>query len=127
MFGQIVFATAANQKLATLDTTTASSMPGVHRIIVAGDVPASGMNSVNGAIPGNEQEKVFYNVGDVVPNVGAPVALVVADTWAQARRAAKQVVQTFQSVGGGNGGGGVGGGGGGGGGGGIQKQYTLSH
>lgn len=98
LFGQIVFATTSTQKLATLDTTAASAMPGVHRIIVASDIPASGLNQVNAAIPGNEKEKIFYRVGDVIPNVGAPLALVVADTWAQARRAAKQVVQTFQAV-----------------------------
>lgn len=95
LFGQLVFATTVGQKLVTLDSAAASMMPGVHTIVNAGDVPAAGMNSVNAAIPGNEQEKVFYAVGDTIPNVGAPLALVVADTWAQARRAAKQVTQTF--------------------------------
>jgi xanthine dehydrogenase molybdopterin-binding subunit B len=37
------------------------------------------------------------DVGDTVPNVGAPLGLIVADTWAQARRAAKHVVQTLQA------------------------------
>lgn len=100
LFGQIVFSTSANAKLELLDTKAALSMPGVRGFVAASSVP--GVNQVCPALaagsPDNVKEKVFFEVGDVVPCVGSMLGLIVADSWAEARRAAKQVIQRYDAV-----------------------------
>ena len=94
LIGQLVFSTAANAKLSALDATKALAMPGVKAFIVASDIP--GQNAVNPALgKDNLVEKLFFQVGDIVPCVGSQLGLIVADTWSNARRAAKQVVQGY--------------------------------
>eukprot|EP00930_Biecheleria_cincta_P041107 TRINITY_DN28156_c0_g3_i1.p1 TRINITY_DN28156_c0_g3~~TRINITY_DN28156_c0_g3_i1.p1 ORF type:complete len:1336 (-),score=211.24 TRINITY_DN28156_c0_g3_i1:97-4053(-) len=94
LFGQVVFSTSANAKLVALDASQALEMPGVHSFIVASAIP--GVNVVNAPLGGdNLKEKIFFEVGDVIPCVGSQLGLIVADTWKQARSAAKCVKQKY--------------------------------
>jgi len=97
---QIVFSTSASAKLTGLDPSAALKMEGVVDFIGADAIP--GMNAVNAGIvsafPDAAHEKLFFAVGDTVPCVGAMLGVVVANSWLGARRAAKQVVQTYSSA-----------------------------
>eukprot|EP00927_Polykrikos_kofoidii_P028819 TRINITY_DN25042_c0_g1_i2.p1 TRINITY_DN25042_c0_g1~~TRINITY_DN25042_c0_g1_i2.p1 ORF type:complete len:778 (-),score=116.93 TRINITY_DN25042_c0_g1_i2:5-2191(-) len=85
----MVFATSCGVKLTGLDATRALQMPGVRNFVVAKDVAGS-----NACPPG----KIFYEIGDDIAYVGAPLGVIVADTWAQARLAAKIVSQSFTAT-----------------------------
>ena len=43
-------------------------------------------------------EQVFFAVGDTIPFVGAQLGVIVAETWAQARAAARKVEQTYSAA-----------------------------
>jgi xanthine dehydrogenase molybdopterin-binding subunit B len=88
LHGAYVLSTSGLKTLVSLDASKALAMPGVVALIGAKDVPGS-----NTAVTGTD--KVFYDVGDVMPYIGAPIALVVADTAKRARAAAKACVLTF--------------------------------
>eukprot|EP00041_Stephanoeca_diplocostata_P029344 m.863415 g.863415 ORF g.863415 m.863415 type:complete len:1330 (-) comp23543_c0_seq1:1005-4994(-) len=99
LFGQLVFSTSANAKLSALDVTDALAMPGVVEFIGASAVP--GQNCTNPILGGdNLKEKVFFEIGDLIPSVGVCLGVIVAATWTQARLAAKQVVQRYDVSGG---------------------------
>jgi len=98
LFGQLVFSTSANAQLVALDVADALKLPGVRDFVGASAIP--GLNCVNAPFGGeNLAEKVFFEVGDVLPCVGAPLGIMVADTWKQARLAAKSVTQKYKPVG----------------------------
>ncbi len=78
-------------RLLELDTSQAERMPGVVRVITAEDVPGE-----NGLTGYSQDEPVLTPVGDTLRQVGAPLALVVGDTWEQARLAAQAVRVEYQ-------------------------------
>lgn len=97
LFGQIVLSTSANAKLQGLDPSSALKLPGVVDFITASAIP--GMNCPNAPLGGeNLKEKIFFEVGDTIPCVGAMLGLIVADTWDHAYKAAHQVTQTYASA-----------------------------
>ena len=62
-------------RLLSLNTSTASLVPGVVRIITAEDIPG-----VNGFPEYSHDEPLLTRVGETLKTKGAPIALVVADT-----------------------------------------------
>jgi len=98
LFSQIVFSTSCNATLSALDATDALRMPGVKAFVTAADVP--GVNSSQAfASVITPDWKVFFEIGDSIPAIGMPLGLIVADTWAQARLAAKKIVQRYTDAG----------------------------
>lgn len=99
LWAQPVFSTSANAKLSAIDTSSALKFPGVVDFITAASVPSGGINCICPALGGdNLKEKVFWSVGDTIPSVGVMLGVIVAESWPQARVAAKQVVQTYAAV-----------------------------
>jgi xanthine dehydrogenase large subunit len=76
-----VASSSPHARLLSIDVAAARAMPGVRAVLTAGDVP--GVNQIGGII---QDEALFAE--DTVHFIGQPVALVVADTPHQARRAA---------------------------------------
>ncbi len=73
-------------RLVSLDTTVAASLPGVVRILTSADVPGE-----NGLGDYSRDEPVLPPVGSSLKMIGAPVALVVAETAEQARSGAAAI------------------------------------
>eukprot|EP00931_Biecheleriopsis_adriatica_P115532 TRINITY_DN91318_c0_g1_i1.p1 TRINITY_DN91318_c0_g1~~TRINITY_DN91318_c0_g1_i1.p1 ORF type:complete len:1349 (-),score=270.27 TRINITY_DN91318_c0_g1_i1:87-4088(-) len=95
LVGQLVFTTHCG-KLQAIDPAEALAMPGVRSFIDATCIP--GLNCPTPALGAdNLKEKLFFQVGDEIPCVGVPLGIMVADTWAQARAAAKCVAQRYGS------------------------------
>lgn len=84
LFGWVFGSPVAHGKILSLDLTAALQMPGVARIITAEDIP--GMNQIGGIIADEpllaEGEVHFW---------GQPIALVLAETEAQAQAAAHKI------------------------------------
>ena len=96
LWAQIVFSTSSNVKLTALDATAALQLPGVVDFITASAIPAAGQNCLCPVI--NADEKDFWEVGDLIPHVGAMVGVVIAASWPEARAAAKQVIQRYATA-----------------------------
>eukprot|EP00450_Noctiluca_scintillans_P002747 CAMPEP_0194493158 /NCGR_PEP_ID=MMETSP0253-20130528/11460_1 /TAXON_ID=2966 /ORGANISM="Noctiluca scintillans" /LENGTH=1391 /DNA_ID=CAMNT_0039334111 /DNA_START=75 /DNA_END=4250 /DNA_ORIENTATION=- len=97
-FAQVVLSTSCNAKLVALDAVQALGMPGVIDFVTASDVP--GTNVWTGSLPkfvhtGFGKEKIFFGVNERIPYVGAQLGVIVAETWAQAYKAARAVRQTY--------------------------------
>src|SRR5512146_292998 len=69
-------------RLLRLDTSRAAGMPGVRRVLTAADIPG-----VNGFPDYSLEEPVLAPVGSTFRMRGAPIALVIADSIAQAQDA----------------------------------------
>jgi len=100
-FAQIVYSTTCNATLSGLDAQDALRMPGVKDFIAASAIP--GQNCWAGDFsqaPGTDldREKIFFEVNDKIPYVGAQLGLIVAETWAQACAGAKAVTQSYASA-----------------------------
>ncbi len=78
-------------RLLSVDGAAAGQMPGVVRVITAADVP--GLNGLDGY---SQDEPVLTPVGDSLRQKGAPIALVVAETRAQAQAAARAVQVEYE-------------------------------
>ncbi len=78
-------------RLLTLDCQQASQLPGVVRIITAGDIP--GLNGLDGY---SREDPVLTPVGDTVRQRGAPVAIVIAGSPAEAQDAAAAIEATYE-------------------------------
>ncbi|KAA9340739.1 xanthine dehydrogenase molybdopterin binding subunit [Adhaeribacter soli] len=81
----------AHGKILSLDTSAAENMPGVYRILTAADIP--GENQIGGIIADEpllaEGEVHFW---------GQPVAIVLAETEAQAQEAAHKIVLEVEKL-----------------------------
>ncbi|MBV9742336.1 MAG: molybdopterin-dependent oxidoreductase, partial [Acidobacteriia bacterium] len=86
LHGAPVLSEHPRAKILAIDTTAASAMPGVVRILTAADVP--GHRGTGLAIP---DLPVFVAIGETTCCVGDMLALVVADTMFHARQAAEKV------------------------------------
>ena len=82
--------------LAGADFSACLGMPGVVDIVLAADVPIAAANDA-AAHDTQTFPKYLMRVGDAVPAVGARVALVLADTLAHARCAAKAAILTYKT------------------------------
>ncbi len=91
--------------ITAIDTRQALTMPGVHAVLTAADVDAAGWHSMPGGVPfegkgGQKIKKPFWPAlaRDRVHFVGQPVALVVADSVAQAQDAAEAIVMDYYDL-----------------------------
>ena len=78
-------------RVLSIDITEAEGSPGVVRIITASDIP--GVNELVGYSRG---EPVLTPVGDTVRQKGAPIALIVAESLDQARRALEVIKVEYE-------------------------------
>lgn len=88
--GAIVFATQCAKRLLAIDTSAALGVKGVVAVLTAVDVP--GVNDV-----GNSLE-VFVSIGNIVPCVGAPIAVVIAEDEQTALKAVQFVAVTYETA-----------------------------
>ena len=83
----------AHARIERIDTAAAHAMPGVMAVLTGGDAVADGLGSLKGIVPlpGAIEPARRPLAIDRARHVGDPVALVVAETFAQARDAAELV------------------------------------
>ncbi len=79
-----ILSSVAHGRLLGVDAAAALAMPGVHGVVLAGDIPGDPVLATF-----VHDEPVFAR--DKVEHIGQVVGLVVADTVMQARRAARKV------------------------------------
>jgi xanthine dehydrogenase large subunit len=79
-----ILSTVAHGKLRGVDAQAALAMPGVHGVVLAGDIPGDKLLATF-----VHDEPVFAI--DTVQHVGQVIGIVVAQTVMQARRAARAV------------------------------------
>lgn len=93
-----VFATSTIGKgeIRTLDTATAEAMPGVRLVITYQNAPQQG--KLDPQTPGFAVRARPIFAGTSIDHFGQPIALVVADTFENARDAAHAVVATYTSM-----------------------------
>jgi CO/xanthine dehydrogenase Mo-binding subunit len=80
-------------RLLSINATKAGLLPGVVRVITAMDIP--GENALTGY---SQDEPVLTHVGETLKQKGAPVALVVANSLDEARRASAAVDVSYESL-----------------------------
>jgi CO/xanthine dehydrogenase Mo-binding subunit/aerobic-type carbon monoxide dehydrogenase small subunit (CoxS/CutS family) len=91
LYGRVVRSPHHHARLLALNTTPAAHAPGVVRVLTAEDVPGE-----NG-FPGYSRfEPVLPKLGETLKMVGAPVALVVAETPAAAEAGAAAVEVAYE-------------------------------
>ena len=95
----------AHATIAGIDTADAAAAPGVHAVLTGEDVAADGLGPIPCAIPlqnadGSDRADTPRPIlaQGRVRHVGDPVALVVADTLAQARDAAELVAVDYDEL-----------------------------
>ncbi|XP_031555377.1 xanthine dehydrogenase/oxidase-like [Actinia tenebrosa] len=87
----LVLSQRAHAKVLSVDTSEATMMPGVHAYVCADDVPGSNHFGIAVA-----DELVFYN--EEVTSTGQVIGAIVAETQAQAQRAAKAVKIEYEDL-----------------------------
>jgi aerobic carbon-monoxide dehydrogenase large subunit len=92
-------------KILSIDASAALAMPGVIAVITGAELAAAGLKPIPAAAPfkwadGSEQRPALRPslAHDVVRHVGEPVALIVAETAAQAQDAAEAVAVEFEEL-----------------------------
>ena len=80
-------------RLLSLDISRAAAMPGVIRVITGSDIP--GENTLTGY---SRDEPILAPVGETLKQMGAPLALVVAHSLDEARRAAAAVEARYEQL-----------------------------
>ncbi len=95
----------AHAKINGIDTTQAAGMPGVVAVLTAKSLEAAGLGSITGPAPIPDWTGAAPNVPfrpalatDRAMHVGQPVALVVAETEAQALDAAETVAIDYEPL-----------------------------
>lgn len=78
--GKILRSPHHHARLLSLDTSQAEKMPGVIRVITAADIPGE-----NGLGDYSRDEPILTPLGDTARMMGAPIAVVVAETAQQAQ------------------------------------------
>jgi xanthine dehydrogenase YagR molybdenum-binding subunit len=86
LYGFVVGATIGRGRIAAIDTTRAERSPGVRRVMTHRDAPAQGQPDLS--VPSGYSRALPVLASDDVRCFGQPVALVVAETFEQARAAA---------------------------------------
>jgi len=93
LYGFIVGATIGRGHVAAIDTNEAEEAPGVRMVMTHRNAPAQGTPDLSSLWVYSRAYPTL--VGSEVHHFGEPVALVVADTWEQARAAARLVQVTY--------------------------------
>jgi aldehyde oxidoreductase len=91
LYGKILRSPHHHARLLALDIQRAQTLPGVVRVITADDIPGE-----NGLGDYSRDEPILTPVGDTVKMVGAPIALVVAETPQQAQAGIDALVVTYE-------------------------------
>jgi xanthine dehydrogenase large subunit len=91
LYAAPILSSQAHGRLLGVDAAAARAMPGVHDIILAGDLPADNMLASFA-----HDEPVF--AVDTVQHVGQVIGVVVASSVMQARRAARKVVCHIEAL-----------------------------
>ncbi len=87
LYGYPVGSTIAKGRITAMDTEAASAAPGVHAVVTTLDIEPLGIWNFNVA-------RLFG--GDVVAHYHQAIAVVVADTFEQARSAAAMIVVSYE-------------------------------
>jgi len=92
-------------RIGSIDASAALAMPGVIAVVTGAELAAAGLKPIPAAAPfkwrdGSEQRPALRPslAHEVVRHVGEPVALIVAETAAQAQDAAEAVVVDFEEL-----------------------------
>src|SRR5262245_6055904 len=101
----VVRAQAAHANIRRIDPTAARAMPGVLLVLTGDDVKADGLGDVPCQIPLNNRDgsprfdtpRPVLAIGKM-RHVGQPVALVVAETLAQAQEAAAAIAIDYENL-----------------------------
>jgi CO/xanthine dehydrogenase Mo-binding subunit/aerobic-type carbon monoxide dehydrogenase small subunit (CoxS/CutS family) len=80
-------------RLLSIDQTQVRSIPGVVQVITADDIPGK-----NGLGDYSRDEPVLVPVGDTCKMMGAPIALVIADTKTIAEQALNSIMVNYQEL-----------------------------
>ncbi len=91
LHGRVLRSPHHHARLIALDRSQAEKLPGVIRIITAGDIPGE-----NGLGDYSRDEPILTPIGDTAKMMGAPIAIVVAETPQQARTAAQAINVTYE-------------------------------
>ena len=91
LYGVILGSPSAHGRISELDLSGAITSPGVHRIFTHSDIP--GKNEIGGIIA----DETLFAEGEVHYR-GQPMALVVADTEHNARKAARLIKVTINEM-----------------------------
>jgi CO/xanthine dehydrogenase Mo-binding subunit len=93
LFARVLRSPYPHARLLSIDVSCALKIPGVERVITAIDIP--GLNGLDGY---SREEPVLTPVGDTVRQKGAPVALILAETQAQAETAALAITVEYEPL-----------------------------
>jgi xanthine dehydrogenase YagR molybdenum-binding subunit len=97
LYGVLVTSTIARGKLATIDTAAAEKAPGVVAVLTHRNMPRiPGRREVPGTPDPNVGRPLQPLQDDTVYHNGQPIAVVVADTFERATRAAALVKATYR-------------------------------
>ena len=95
----------AHARISGLDAAAARGMPGVLAVLTAADATADGLQPMRPTVEANVQTGETFAFApqpllarDTVRHVGEPVALVVAETRAQALDAAERVAVAYETL-----------------------------
>ena len=104
-YGHFLRSDRPHAKIASIDASGALAMPGVIAVITGKELAAAGLKPIPAAAPfkwsdGSEQRSALRLslAHEVVRHVGEPVALIVAETVAQAQDAAEAVAVEFEEL-----------------------------
>eukprot|EP01134_Creolimax_fragrantissima_P005796 CFRG5796T1 len=89
--GAFVYSTEGNASIVSMDATEALQMPGVRDVVCAEDIARMGCTNDVGMFPGDEE--LFAS--RKVHAIGQSIGLILADTYAHARDAARHVVVQY--------------------------------
>ena len=93
LIGVFAMATIGQGEIATLDTRAAQTLPGVRLVITHRNVIEHG--ALDAGNPGFATRVRPIMAGTRIHHFGQPIALVIADTFEQARDAASRIVATY--------------------------------
>jgi carbon-monoxide dehydrogenase large subunit len=103
--GHFLRSDRAHARIVTIDAAVAKSMPGVIDVLVGRELVEAGLKPIPAAAPfkwkdGTEQRQAQRPslAHEVVRHVGEPVALIVAETAAQAQDAAEAVAIEYEDL-----------------------------
>jgi carbon-monoxide dehydrogenase large subunit len=104
-FGHFLRSDRPHARIVAIDSAAALGMPGVIAVLTGAELAAAGLKPIPAAAPfkwsdGSEQRPALRLslAHEVVRHVGEPVALIVAETAAQAQDAAEAVLVEYEEL-----------------------------
>ncbi|CAG1011264.1 aerobic carbon-monoxide dehydrogenase large subunit [Anaerolineales bacterium] len=91
LHGKILRSPHHHARIVALDKIQAEKLPGVFRVITAGDIPGE-----NGLGDYSRDEPILTPIGDTVKMMGAPIAVVIAETAQQAQAGVDTIQVTYE-------------------------------